>query len=98
MDVKEENYTWKQRLWFQIINNCEATGIKYDMMISPKNRKPLQEIMAKGHGIDGRLFKTQFPFSWLLFELIENIVSSEVNHQGTYFISFHTFYWVGNLY
>ncbi|XP_061169142.1 E3 ubiquitin-protein ligase RNF213-like [Saccostrea echinata] len=78
LDILEETQSaWKQRLWLGILNAPNATGIKYSMFISPQGLKQMSDYNVLGTGFDGHMFSAKMPFSWIVFNLVQNTVQTE---------------------
>nr|XP_034331576.1 E3 ubiquitin-protein ligase rnf213-alpha [Crassostrea gigas] len=77
--IQKEPSSWEHKLWLEIINNPSATQIEYSMVVSPKDREELPEVIVKGTGFDGIKFKAMMPFSWLIYRLIDQILRTSQN-------------------
>lgn len=72
--IKKDQRSWEYKLWLEIINNPSATQIEYSIVVSPKNKEELPEVMVKGTGCDGQQFNASMPFSWLIYKHIDQIL------------------------
>ncbi|KAK3585578.1 hypothetical protein CHS0354_036765 [Potamilus streckersoni] len=72
---------WKARLWLQILNTPGAIQLQYSDLQSPTRQQELNEVVVKTTGCEGQMFAAVMPFSWLIYEQIDNIWRTDQESQ-----------------
>ena len=72
------NEEWKFDIWLQIFNYLDLTQMKYSLMVSPSRQQELQEVAVKTTSVDGNVFSALMPFSWLIFEQIDEVLRKTI--------------------
>ena len=72
------NKEWKIDIWLQIFNNPDLTQLKYSLMVSPSRQQELQEVAITTTSVDGNVFSALMPFSWLIFEQIDEVLRKTI--------------------
>ena len=66
--------TWQVDLWMEFVNNTNLSQLTYLNTVSPKQQHELQEVAVKTTSVDGRVFSGTMPFSWLIFQQIDDVL------------------------
>lgn len=71
----EQKQTWQTDLWLHFINDPELTQLNYATIVSPKQQE-LQEVFVKTTSATGKVFSATMPFSWLLYNQIDEVLTN----------------------
>ncbi|XP_063404431.1 E3 ubiquitin-protein ligase rnf213-alpha-like [Mytilus trossulus] len=79
LDILTFNEQWKTDLWLQIFNDPELTQLRYTGIVSPSRQQELQEVIVKTTSLEGKVFSAVMPFSWLIFQQIDEVLRNTMN-------------------
>ncbi|CAG2212879.1 RNF213 [Mytilus edulis] len=79
LDILTLNEQWKTGLWLQIFNDPELTQLRYTGIVSPSRQQELQEVIVKTTSLEGKVFSAGLPFSWLIFQQIDEVLRNTMN-------------------
>ncbi|VDI72431.1 Hypothetical predicted protein [Mytilus galloprovincialis] len=79
LDILTFNEQWKIGLWLQIFNDPELTQLRYTGIVSPSRHQELQEVIVKTTSLEGKVFSAGLPFSWLIFQQIDEVLRNTIN-------------------
>lgn len=55
--------------------------MEYALLVSPMRHRHLEEIIVKNTGVDGHVFASKMPFSWLIYKQIEEVYKTTLSTQ-----------------
>ncbi|WAR07347.1 R213A-like protein [Mya arenaria] len=74
LDLIHSDVWWKRTLWTSVLNTEGAIKIQYSDLQSPKRRSDLGEMLVMTTGFQGHMFSACLPFSWMMKEMIADIL------------------------
>ena len=73
--------SWHVKLWLQIINNTEVTKLANFGTVMYSRHTDFNEIIVNNVSRAGNTYGCLIPFSWLLFETIEDLMMKNVERR-----------------
>lgn len=78
LDLMDESAeSWKRRLWLKILNCPGATKNTHSMFDFRHVTAVSPEFVVLGTRSDNHMFSAKFPFSWIISELVQNVIQQE---------------------
>ncbi|KAK7488216.1 hypothetical protein BaRGS_00020523, partial [Batillaria attramentaria] len=83
-EVTPEQNTWRQTLWLNVLRNvCHVTykqmtlsSEKKDSQLDREDKNAPTEFSVQTPGVSGSHFSCDFPFSWLVWELVNTSITN----------------------
>ncbi|WAR07278.1 R213A-like protein [Mya arenaria] len=76
LDLIHSDLWWKRALWTSVLNTEGAIQLQYSDLQSPKRRSDLGEMLVMTTGFQGHMFFACLPFSWMMKEMIADILNA----------------------
>ena len=77
LDLLSTSDEWIINLWFGMFRDANITFMKYNEIKAVKGTKEVLEFDMRTYRKDGLLMKGRFPFSWLIKENIDKLMSQQ---------------------
>ncbi|KAH3728218.1 hypothetical protein DPMN_054169 [Dreissena polymorpha] len=74
MDLIECDIPWKRELWLNCLSLTNVLPLKYTDCQSLAGADELKELLVKGTGFEGHGFKLRLPFSWVVIDVVDELV------------------------
>ncbi|XP_052243455.1 E3 ubiquitin-protein ligase RNF213-like [Dreissena polymorpha] len=74
MDLIECDIPWKREVWLKCLNLTHVLPLKYTDCHSLAGADELKDLLVKGTGFEGHGFKLRFPFSWVVIDVVDELV------------------------
>lgn len=73
--LKKDTHEWQIQIWLRIFEDADITGLQSSNINTRQNYEQ-QEVEVKTTSKSGKAFSSVFPFSWLIFRQIDEILSN----------------------
>lgn len=80
LDLLNTSDKWTTDLWFEMLKNSNITFMKYDEIRIVKENRDMPQIDMKTFRQDGLLMKAKLPFSWLIKDSLDKLLSQQQPH------------------
>ncbi|PFX17552.1 E3 ubiquitin-protein ligase RNF213, partial [Stylophora pistillata] len=74
LDLVKSDNSWISKLWLKILADPTISELSYSEMISPATNSVRERVQVIGSGAGDHGFCSQFPFSFLIKQHVENMV------------------------